>query len=155
MGFLIKFDSDLFDLNAIASEIGPTLPKYIVIIIIILPNKFKELVKFLERPTVAVALTVSYNISVIDASIVNDSNNVDKNIIENDIHVTATAFLVISLESVLLNKTTPFLFLIQAIAIATNDTIVTVLIPPAVPTGEPPININIKQINTVEFVSDS
>ena len=39
----------------------------IVIIIIILPNKFKELVKFLERPTVAVALTVSYNISVIDA----------------------------------------------------------------------------------------
>ena len=48
----------------------------------------------------------------------------------------------------LLNNTTSFLFLIDAIAIANKDTAVIVFIPPAVPTGEPPINIRIKHIIT-------
>ena len=46
-------------LKAIASDIGPTLPKYIVAMIIILPMLPSEEVRFLVSPTVAVALTVS------------------------------------------------------------------------------------------------
>ena len=46
-------------LNAIAREIGPTLPKYIVLIMIIFPKRLRDEVRFLESPTVAVALTVS------------------------------------------------------------------------------------------------
>ena len=84
-----------------------------------------------------------------------DKSNVEINIILNDIHVTATAFLVISLDKFLLNITTSFLFLIDAIATANSDTIVIVLIPPAVPTGLPPININIKLTKTLEFVKFS
>ena len=49
----------LLRLKAISSEMGPTLPRYIVVIMIILPHIFREGVKFLVSPTVAVALTVS------------------------------------------------------------------------------------------------
>ena len=45
--------------RATANEIGPTLPKYMVIIIIIFPARFSVGVNALESPTVAVALTVS------------------------------------------------------------------------------------------------
>ena len=64
-------------MKAIANDIGPILPKYIVNIIIIFPILFKDTVKFLESPTVAVALAVSYNISTILLSIVKLNNIVD------------------------------------------------------------------------------
>lgn len=46
-------------LSAINNEMGPTLPRYIVAIITIFPNKLRVDVKFLVNHTVAVALTVS------------------------------------------------------------------------------------------------
>ena len=46
-------------LNATASEIGPTRPKYIVAMMIPFPISFRNGVRFLDNPTVAVALTVS------------------------------------------------------------------------------------------------
>ena len=49
----------LLDANAIAIEIGPILPRYIVAIMISLPHTLRDEVRFLVRPTVAVALTVS------------------------------------------------------------------------------------------------
>lgn len=55
MIFLFTF----LKLKAIAREIGPILPKYIVAIIISLPTLLRLAVKFLVSPTVAVALTVS------------------------------------------------------------------------------------------------
>ena len=59
IAFLITF-SELFRiLNATAKDIGPTRPKYIVAIIMHLPKVFKKGVRFLDKPTVAVALTVS------------------------------------------------------------------------------------------------
>ena len=45
--------------NAINSEIGPTLPKYMVPVMTCFPHAFYDAVKFLDKPTVAVALTVS------------------------------------------------------------------------------------------------
>ena len=136
------FVSSFFDLKATANVIGPTLPKYIVKIMIILPHSFKNGVKFLDKPTVAVALTVSKNISVRTLFVVKHNNIVDKNTIAKDIPATAIDFLDISPVIVLLNKTISFLFFIDVNAVATTNTIVTVLIPPAVPTGDPPININ-------------
>ena len=83
------------------------------------------------------------------------SNTVDINIIEKDMLVTATAFRVICLDKFLSNNDTSFLFFIAEYAVANNTMIVTVLIPPAVPTGEPPINIKNKQKIAVEFVKFS
>ena len=40
-------------------EMGPTLPRYMVTIMIALPHRFSVGVRFLVSPTVAVALTVS------------------------------------------------------------------------------------------------
>ncbi len=45
--------------KATIREMGPTLPRYMVIIIMILPIIFSLGVRSLVRPTVAVALTVS------------------------------------------------------------------------------------------------
>ena len=59
VGFLIIFGTLVLTLNAIAREIGPTLPRYIVKIIMIFPKVLRRGVRFLVRPTVAVALTVS------------------------------------------------------------------------------------------------
>ena len=45
--------------RAIASEMGPTLPRYMVAMMMHFPKEEREGVRFLVRPTVAVALTVS------------------------------------------------------------------------------------------------
>jgi hypothetical protein len=140
------FNDSLLYEKAIARDIGPILPRYIVQIIISLPHKFKKGVRFLVSPTVAVALTVSYNTSSIDASVTADSSIVEINIIENDITVTATAFRVTCFDNERLNTLTSFLFVISAYAVKISTAIVTVLIPPAVPTGDPPINISISEI---------
>ena len=57
--------------------------------------------------------------------------------------VTAIALRIVVSVKRRLNKDTSFLFLTTVIDVSNKITIVTVLIPPAVPTGEPPININI------------
>ncbi len=54
-------------------DIGPTLPKYIVKIIIIFPTLLSVPVRPRESPTVAVALTVSYRISSAGASVTAES----------------------------------------------------------------------------------
>jgi UDP-N-acetylmuramoyl-tripeptide--D-alanyl-D-alanine ligase len=72
-------------LRATAREIGPTLPKYIVAVIINLPTALRLEVRFLERPTVAVALTVSYAISIAEApSVTAARSKVEQNIIKKD-----------------------------------------------------------------------
>lgn len=58
---------------------GPTLPRYMVTIIISFPQRFSMEVRFLLNPTVAVALTVSYTISITSASV-----TTDKRIVDND-----------------------------------------------------------------------
>ena len=90
--FIIFFFSR-FVLNAMTKDIGPTLPKYIVTIIIIFPHTFSIGVKFLVSPTVAVALAVSYNMSSAFAFVQVAKSIVDVNIIKNDMHTTATALL--------------------------------------------------------------
>ena len=82
------------DWNAIASEIGPIRPRYIVAIIIILPIILNDEVRFLDKPTVAVALTVSYSTSITDADVAAESISVEASIIPKDIQVTATALRV-------------------------------------------------------------
>ena len=80
-------------LSAINSEMGPTLPRYIVAIITIFPNKLRVDVKFLVKPTVAVALTVSYRMSRIFAFVPAHKRMVDTAIIEKDTAITATDLL--------------------------------------------------------------
>ena len=90
-GFFTLFSPDLFVLKAMSSEIGPTLPKYMVRMITIIPGRLRDDVRFLVRPTVAVALTVSYKISIREKSVKAARSTVDVNIIKNDVHTTATA----------------------------------------------------------------
>ena len=59
--------------------------------------------------------------------------------------MTATALRVACRDKFLPNSDVSFWFRIVAYAVASKTTIVTVLTPPAVPTGEPPINISNKQ----------
>ena len=63
-------------LNATTRDMGPTLPRYMVTIIISFPQRFSMEVRFLLNPTVAVALTVSYNN--------NDYNDFNKHIRHGD-----------------------------------------------------------------------
>ena len=121
-------------------------------IIINLPQILREEVKFRESPTVAVALTVSYRISIKEAWVTAASRMVDIKAIENEVHTTATALLKASSEILLLKRLTIFLPLTVERAEANRITIVTVLIPPAVPTGEPPINISRMETKEVAFV---
>jgi hypothetical protein len=72
---------------------GPTLPKYIVTMIINFPNVLSVAVRFLERPTVAVALTVSYTASMADALLVAIKSTVAVAQIVRKVTATATAFL--------------------------------------------------------------
>ena len=133
--------------RAIANDIGPTLPKYIVTIMISFPNVLSVAVKLLERPTVAVALTVSYKASMAEALHVAIKSKVDVAQIIRNVTETATAFFIDFSEIRRPNSEAPLLFLIVANAEQTRTAIVTVFIPPAVPTGEPPIIIRI--IDTV------
>ena len=106
------FSFSFFVLKAIAREIGPTLPRYMVAIIINFPHIFNPGVRSLVSPTVAVALTVSYAISRESAFVTADNSNVDTNIIINDIQNTATALLTAFFGIVLWKRTASFLFFI-------------------------------------------
>ena len=131
---------------------GPTLPKYIVTIIINLPKVLSVAVRFLESPTVAVALTVSKTASIAEALLVAIKSTVDVAHIVRNITTTATAFFIDSSEMRRPKRVAPFLFLIVASAEQTRTAIVTVFIPPAVPTGEPPTNIKMMDTAAEAFV---
>ena len=134
---------------------GPTLPKYIVTIIIHLPSIFKLAVKFLESPTVAVALTASYMTSSAEASLTAINKMIEVKQIEINMTDTATALRMESADMQRPNKFALFLFLIVAMAEETSTITVTVFIPPAVPTGEPPISIKISDTIEEAFVKFS
>ena len=78
-----------------------------------------------------------------DALLVAINSIVDTKHIVINATATASAFLTASSEIRRPNKVALFLFLIVANAEQTSTATVTVFIPPAVPTGEPPISIKI------------
>jgi hypothetical protein len=139
-------------LNAINSEIGPILPKYIVIITIILPHIFIVEISPLLKPTVVDALTASYITLKVSAFVTIDKTIIDISVMASDRLITAAALFTAFCGIALLNIEASSLFLMVATADAINTAIVTVLIPPAVPTGEPPMNINSNDKIAVESV---
>ncbi len=96
MMFFVSF----FVFRAIIREIGPTLPRYMVMMIMILPQRFSSDVRLLVRPTVAAALTVSKTMSRASASVTADKRMVAVNRIINAILTTATALLTACFEMV-------------------------------------------------------
>ena len=98
-------------------------------------------VRFLLNPTVAVALTVSYTISITSASVTADKKIADNDAMIKNIPTTATD-LFTACFGIFLPKSSASSLLPMVANIDTSSTaIVTVFIPPAVPTGEPPISI--------------
>ena len=112
-------------------------------------------VRFLESPTVAVALTVSYTASIAEALLVAINSIVDKEQIVRNATATATAFFTDPSEIRRPNKVALFLLRIVANAEQMRTAMVTVFIPPAVPTGEPPISIKMIDIAAEPFVKFS
>ena len=98
------FDFSFLMLKAIASEIGPILPKYMVMMIMILPQIFKAAVRPLDNPTVAVALTVSYITSSAGTSVTADKSTVATKAVANDMLIIATDLLMASFGMVLLKN---------------------------------------------------
>ena len=123
--------------------------------IIILPKVLSVAVRFLESPTVAVALTVSYTASRADALPVAIKSTVDTAQIVKKVTATATAFFTDPSEIRRPNKVALFLLRMVANAEQIRTAMVTVFIPPAVPTGEPPISINIIDTAAEAFVKFS
>ena len=110
--------------SAIASEIGPTLPRYIVAVIMIFPAIFRVGVSALVSPTVAVALTVSYRTSSRSASVKQVSSKVEINIIANEVAKTAIDLLIAALGILRLKTVTWFLFFTAEIAASKRVAIV-------------------------------
>ena len=75
-----------------------------------------------------------------------DSRMVERNTVKKETVNTETAFLTDSSDSRLLNNETSFLLRMTDVQVFIKTKNVTVLIPPAVPTGLPPINIKRRQI---------
>ena len=151
-GFLIRFLFSFRRLKATASEIGPTRPKYIVSTIISLPQRLSDEVRFRERPTVAAALTVSKITSVKDAEVTALKASVEIKTVAKLVAVTARAFPVAPEGKVRLKTETLLRFLRVDQADKSRTAKVTVLMPPAVPTGEPPMNIKSRVIMQDGFV---
>ena len=80
---------------------------------------------------------------------------VDAEHIVRNVTATATAFLTDASETRRPNKVALFLLRIVANAEQIRTAIVTVFIPPAVPTGEPPINIKMIDTAAEAFVKFS
>ena len=132
-------------------EIGPILPRYIHKDITSLPATSREAVKFLDNPTVPIALKVSYTTSIkLPCSRVSKSSTASTAAITLKTTI-ASALRTVSL-AMLLRKITAssYPFATENAAI-NNIAAVVVLIPPAVPTGDPPINI--RNIHTREVDS--
>ena len=79
-------------------------------------------------------------------------STVDAVQIIRNVTATATAFFTDASETRRPNKVALFLFLMVANAEQIRTTMVTVFIPPAVPTGEPPISIKIIDTAAEAFV---
>ena len=139
-------------LKAMASEIGPTRPQYMVQIMIIFPARLRLGVKFRDSPTVPVALTASNMISKAGASVTADRRTVDRYMMENDMITTVMALLTNCFDMLLPNSAVWLLLLIMEAAVNAKTVTVTVFTPPAVPTGEPPINMSSKVKNADAFV---
>ena len=90
-----------------------------------------------------------------DALLVAINSTVDAAQIVRKVTATATAFFTDPSEIRRPNKVALFLFLMVANAEQSKTAIVTVFIPPAVPTGEPPINIKMTDIAADAFVKFS
>ena len=90
--------------------------------------------------------------SIADASKVDISNTVDSVQMVKNVIMTAIAFFMDPSEMRRPNNVTLFLFFTVASAQQINTAIVTVLMPPAVPTGEPPIIISIMETTAEAFV---
>ena len=80
---------------------------------------------------------------------------VDAEHIVRNVTATATAFFTDASETQRPNKVAQFLFLMVANAEQISTAMVTVFIPPAVPTGEPPISIKIIDTAAEAFVKFS
>ena len=154
MGFVTAFTLSLPLPNASAREMGPTLPKYIVVMIMILPKTSRLAVRFLESPTVAVALTVSYKMSQSDTLHTTLKSTDEIKAIENEQKVTAMAFFKDLSDILLSNNEVCRRPVTEENAAATITTKVTVFIPPAVPTGEPPINMRTRLVSTEGSVNE-
>ena len=126
-----------------------------VTMIISFPKVLSDAVRFLESPTVAVALTVSYTTSMTEALLVAINSIVDAEHIVRNVTATATAFFTDASEIRRPNKAVLFLFLTVENAEQMRTATVTVFIPPAVPTGEPPISIRIIDTAAEAFVKFS
>ena len=124
-----------------ASESGPTLPRYIVQMTTTFDKEPSDEVKPLESPTVAQALTASYTISRVLPPEKAESKREDKNAMESDVEPIAIALFKTLCEMDLLKTVTSLFCLTEEITDAAITATVTVLMPPAVPTGEPPIII--------------
>ena len=90
-----------------------------------------------------------------DASHTADNSTVEVSIIVLKVITTATALRIESFDTVRLNISAELLFLIVEKAEHKSTTIVTVFMPPAVPTGEPPTNIRRRERKTDAVVRDS
>ena len=123
-----------------------------VTIIMSFPNVLSVAVRFLERPTVAVALTVSYTASMTDMLLVAIKSTVEIVQIVRKVTTTATAFFTDSSEILRPKSVALLLFLIVARAEQARTAMVTVFMPPAVPTGEAPISIRIMDRAAEAFV---
>jgi hypothetical protein len=100
--------------RATAREIGPTLPKYIVTIIMSFPNISRLEVRFRESPTVADALTVSYITSRAGAPLLDIKSTVEVAQIKMNVTETATAFFMDASEMHRPNRVAWLLFLTVA-----------------------------------------
>ena len=139
----MMFSLCFFIFSETAIEIGPILPKNMVNITIYLPNSFSVAVRFLVKPTVPVALNISYITSRMPLSVVSDRSIVEIKAIVSEIKAIAEHLFMVALLICLLKTETEFLPFITEIVESSKTAKVTVFMPPAVPTGEPPMNISI------------
>ena len=110
----------------------------------IFPIGFSAPVSPLDKPTVAIADVISYKVSRKSPCETARSAIVSRNSVDKLNTAIATHLLIVSSDTFRFNTTTSFFPLILANIEAKSRTTVTVLMPPAVPAGEPPINIRIK-----------
>ena len=138
-----------------AREIGPIRPKYIVTTIISLAGSVSEEVKLRESPTVPIAETTSYKQSSNAPGCTAQNAMSEITITKKLSEKIDVAFLTVS--ALILRLKTSVFVLSERLdrREATRIINVVVLIPPAVPEGEPPINIKIEQMIIVHLRSPS
>ena len=132
-----------------ATATGPIRPINIRNIITIFPRFVKSGVIPIDKPTVPKAENVSKAIVKKSAFSKMLNKSIPVNTIVNDKTMTDSALRAMSRLTFLLNKVRFSRLRISVTTIKTTNAKVVVLIPPAVPPGEPPINIKAIIINCV------